>query len=60
MVGKVNKKYTVADVYAEATKMLKNEMQELQKRPLKPSEELKVAELAKALSKSVLKEMNVV
>ena len=55
-----SKKYTVADVYQEANKMLKTEMQSLKNRPLTASEEIKMKELAKVLSKTVLKEMKII
>ena len=55
-----SKKYRVADVYQEASKMLKIEMQGLKNRPLTSSEEIKMKELAKVLSKTVLKEMKII
>jgi len=55
-----NKKFTVKDVYQEAAKMLKEEMQGIKKRPLLPSEDAKMQTLAKLLSKTVLKEMKVI
>jgi hypothetical protein len=55
-----SKKYTVSDVYQEASKMLKIEMQSLKNRPLTSSEEIKMKELAKVLSKTVLKEMKII
>ena len=55
-----SKKYTVADVYQEANKMLKAEMQGLKNRPLTSSEEIKMKELAKVLSRTVLKEMKII
>ena len=51
--------YTVADLYSEAAKMVKEEMQVFKNRPLNPSEEIKMNELAKLISKSVLKEMKI-
>jgi hypothetical protein len=54
------KKYTVADVYREATKMLKEEMQGIKKKPLSASEEIKMKALGKALSQTVLKEMKII
>ena len=60
MSGKSDKKYTVSDVYQEAAKMLKEEMQGLKKRALTPSEEIKMKELGRSLSKLVLKEMKLV
>ncbi|MEE8637488.1 MAG: hypothetical protein V3T21_00420 [Candidatus Margulisiibacteriota bacterium] len=55
-----SKKYRVSDVYQEANKMLKEEMQNLKKRPLSQSEEIKMKELAKVLSKTVLGEMKII
>jgi hypothetical protein len=55
-----SKKYKVSDLYQEANKMLKEEMQSLKNRPLTQSEEIKMKELAKILSKTVLKEMKIV
>ncbi len=53
-------KYTVADVYREASSMLKNEMQGIKDKPLSKIEEAKMEKLAKLLSNNVLKEMNIV
>jgi len=60
MLSKVGKKYTVGDVYKEAAGMLKEEMQNMKKGELSKTEEIKMNELAKLLSKTVLKEMKVV
>jgi hypothetical protein len=63
MVSKVAnnpKKYTVADVYKEAAQLLREEMTGVKKGPLNASEEIKMAALAKMISKTVLKEMNVI
>ncbi|MFA6549590.1 MAG: hypothetical protein WCT39_06685 [Candidatus Margulisiibacteriota bacterium] len=54
------KKYSVADIYAEATRMLQDEMQELKNRPLNVKEAAKMQELGKTISKLVLKEMKVI
>ena len=54
------KKYTVADVYTEANTMLKTEMEALKNRPLNNSEEIKMKELGRLISKMVLKEMKVI
>ena len=51
------KTYTVADLYTEAAKMVRTEMSALKQKPLSPEEEKKSAELAKLISKTVLKEM---
>ena len=60
MAAKANKKYRVSDVYQEATRMLKDEMQSMRKRPLTPSEEIKMKQLGKILSNTVLKEMEII
>jgi hypothetical protein len=61
MIGKVKPKtYTVADLYAEAARMVKQEMQSIKDRPLTAAEENKTKELAKLISNSVLKEMKIV
>ncbi len=61
MAAKANpKKYTVSDVYREATKMLKEEIQSIKNRPLTASEEIKMKELGKVLSQTVLKEMKII
>lgn len=54
------KKYTVADVYKEAAKLMRSEMEEVKNAPLNPSEEIKMNALAKLLSKTVLQEMKVI
>lgn len=54
------KKYKVSDLYQEANKMLKEEIQNLKKRPLSQSEEIQMKELAKVLSKTVLGEMKII
>lgn len=55
-----NRKYTVADLYAEAAKMVREEMFSLKTKPVTPAEEEKIQALAKTISKTVLKEMRVV
>ncbi|MBU0502705.1 MAG: hypothetical protein ABIH69_03030 [bacterium] len=55
-----NKKFTVADVYLEATAMLKGELANIKEKPLNRTEELKMEKLGKLLSKMVLKEMKVI
>jgi hypothetical protein len=60
MNAKVNRRYTVSDVYKEAGKMLKDEMQGMKQRPLNKGEEIKMDKLARELSKSVLKEMKLI
>jgi len=51
--------YTVADIYTEAARMVREEFQGLKKRPLTPEEETKMKELAKVISNTVLKEMKI-
>lgn len=51
------KTYTVADLYVEAAKLVKAEMQAIKKEPLTAAEEIKSKELAKLISNMVLKEM---
>lgn len=60
MVGKVSKKYTVADVYKEAAEMLRSEMRDIKRAPLTEKESQTMEVLARKLSNSVLKEMRVV
>lgn len=60
MLSSVGKKYTVGDVYKEAAKLLKDEMGGLKKGGLSKTEEIKMEEMAKILSKTVLKEMKIV
>ncbi|MFH1387278.1 MAG: hypothetical protein ABIH50_06410 [bacterium] len=55
-----NKKYTVADLYAEAEKLVRGEMAGIKKSELTETENKKSQELAKAISKMVLKEMKLV
>jgi hypothetical protein len=54
-----NKKYTVADLYSEAAKMVREEMFALKNKPITPAEEEKIQALARTISKTVLKEMKV-
>jgi hypothetical protein len=55
-----SKKYTVSDVYKEAASMLKDEMLNIKNRPLTESEEQKMKELGKLISKTVLREMKII
>jgi hypothetical protein len=57
---KTDKKYTVADLYSEAARLVREEMFSLKNRPVTPAEEEKIAALAKTISQTVLKEMRVV
>ena len=52
-----SRKYTVADLYSEAAKMVRGEMSSIKGKTLTAEEEQKTAELAKLISKTVLKEM---
>jgi len=54
------KKYTVADIYQEAGKMLKGELSALKHQSLSPQDEAKIDKLGKLLSKMVLKEMDLI
>jgi hypothetical protein len=58
MVEKV-RKFTVADLYSEAAKMVREEMSGITKKPITAEEEVKLKELAKVISKTVLKEMKI-
>lgn len=65
MVSQINnnsapKSYTVKNVFDEAKNMLMEEMAGLKKAPLSPVEEQRMEKLAKLLSKTVLKEMDVI
>jgi hypothetical protein len=61
MSAKANaKKYTVADVYGEASKMLRSEMSSIKNKPLTSEEALKMDKLGRLISKMVLKEMKVI
>ena len=54
------KTYTVADLYSEAAKMVKDEFSSIKNRPLNTAEEVKMKELARLISNTVLKEMKIV
>ena len=60
MVAKSKKTYTIADLYEEATRLVREEFQSFKKRPLTPHEEARTKELAKTISNSVLKEMKII
>jgi len=59
MIEKTGKR-TIADLYAATAKMMADEMKGLKKKELTPVEQEKVEALAKAMTKGVLKEMNLV
>ena len=59
-ISGVKTKFTVADVYQEAAKMLKDELAGMKSQPLSSAEEVKMEKLGKMLSKMVLKEMKVI
>jgi len=54
-----SRKYTVADLYKEAGNLVREEMGAMKNKPLSPAEETKSDELAKLISKMVLKEMKI-
>lgn len=54
------KKYTVADLYSEAARLVREEMQGIKNKPLFAEEEVKMEKLAKVISTTVLKEMKLV
>jgi hypothetical protein len=59
-ISNSNKKYTVADLYKEAGKMLTSEMQEMKNgKELSKVEKTKMDEMAKILSNSILKDMGI-
>ena len=51
---------TVADLYSEAAKLMKEEMAKLKKKPLSEKEAQMMEVLAKGISNSVLKEMKLI
>ena|GEM_PF-1658237 len=51
--------YNMQQLYSEAMKMLKAEVQGYKKAPLTPEENQKIERLAKAVSNEVVKEMRV-
>ena len=59
MVEKTTTKYTVADLYAEAAKLVRSEMSGLKQKQLSPEEEGKAQALSKLISNLVLKEMKI-
>ena len=59
MVEKIKTKYTVADLYAEAAKLVRSEMSGLKQQQLNQEEEGKVQALSKLISNMVLKEMKI-
>jgi uncharacterized metal-binding protein len=62
MVEKIgsNKTFTVADLYSEAAKMVREEFGAMKNKPLTDLEKENIAKLARTISNSVLKEMRVV
>ncbi|OGB90072.1 hypothetical protein A2625_01910 [candidate division WOR-1 bacterium RIFCSPHIGHO2_01_FULL_53_15] len=62
MVEKIGNKqtFTVADLYAEAAKMAREEFGAMKDKPLTAQEQENIDKLAKTISKSVLKEMRLV
>lgn len=59
MTEKTAKKYTVADLFAAASGLVKDEMAGLKKKPLNAEESEKAEALARMISKLVLKEMKI-
>ena len=53
------KKYTMKDVYAAAIQQLKSEVLALKGKPLTPEENLKMEQLAKSVSREVIREMKI-
>ena len=53
------KKYTIADLYAEAAKLVREEFGSMKNTPLNPSEEIKTKEMARLIANTVLKEMKI-
>jgi len=54
------KKFTVADLYTEAARLVREEFSAVKNKPLTPVEESKIRELSRTISRSVLKEMKIV
>ena len=54
------KTFTVADLYSEAAKLVKEEFSGIKDKPLNKTEEVKMQELARLISNTVLKEMKIV
>ena len=52
--------FTVADLYTEAARMVREEMQAIKNEPLSQAEDVKTREIAKAISNTVLKEMKLI
>lgn len=59
MTEKTNKTFTVGDLYGEAAKLVRAEMSGLKQKPLSEVEEQKSKDLAKLISKMVLKELKI-
>jgi len=51
--------YTMSDLYAEAIKYMKDEVQKMKKAPLTAEEDLKLEAIAKSVSHEVVKEMKI-
>lgn len=60
MIEKNKQTFTVADLYAEAAKMAREEFGTMKQKPLTDLEQKNIDQLAKTISKSVLKEMKLV
>ena len=53
------KKYTMSDVYAAAIQQLKTEVQAMKGKPLTAEENLKMEQLAKSVSREVIRDMKI-
>ena len=54
-----SKTYTVKDLYSEAMRYMKEEVQRMKKAPLTEAESLKLEQIAKTVSNEVVKEMKI-
>jgi len=54
-----SKKYSVKDLYAEAVRYMRDEVQKFKGAPLTESENLKLEQVAKAVTHEVVKEMKI-
>jgi hypothetical protein len=59
MTERTTKTYTVGDLYTEAAQLVRSEMAGLKQKPLTEVEEKKSQDLARLISKMVLKEMKI-
>jgi len=54
-----SKTYTMKDVYAEAIRYMREEVQKMKKAPLTEAESLKLEQIAKTVSNEVIREMKI-